>query len=103
MMHYDISQKLVMMFFAMFTINVLFTPDYFQQSASAYNEVPKYDGEIIFSESNNTVINTNQTVINTNQTVINTNQTVINTNQTVINTTHTIYMKPIQNINVNTN
>ena len=75
MTHYDISQKLVIMFFVMFTINVLFTPNYFQQTASAYNEVPKYDGEIIFPESNNTVINTN----------------------------HTIYMKPIQNINVNTN
>ena len=75
MIHYNISQKLTMMFFAIFIINVLFTPNYFQQFASAYNEVTKYNDEIIFPESNNTIINTN----------------------------HTIYIKSIQNIHVYTN
>ena len=96
MIYYNISKKSVVIFFVILSITMLFAPNYFLKYSSADYAVPRYEGEIIFPASNNTVVNTNQTfsmILPQNTTHVNTNYTgsiapsrntaYVNTNRTV--------------------
>jgi hypothetical protein len=98
---------MVMLFFVVFSISMLFVPNYFLKSASADQMVPRYEGEIIFPASNEAGANTNHTVFITptqNTTAyVNTNHTVSITptqNTTYLNTNHTVSIIPPQNTTV---
>ena len=105
MIHYNISQKFMVVFFVIFLISMLFVPNYFLKSTSAYNEIPRNDGEIIFPDLNNTEINTNYTssIIPIQNTKVNTNHTatIIPKQNASVNTNHTVSITPIQNTTYN--
>ena len=108
MIHYNISKKfMVLLFFVVFSITMLFVPNYFLKSASADQMVPRYEGEIIFPASNEAGVNTNHTVFITptqnNTAYVNTNHTVSiipTQNPTYVNTNHTVSIMPPQNTTI---